>query len=1187
MSSDPLIGTTVGGCLILEVIGQGGMGIIYKARQRSLDRVVALKVLAPNLAKDVNFVGRFQREARAIARINHPNILAVYDVGDDQNTHYMIMELIDGKNLAEMQTEMHGLISWQDAANFVSQAAHGLEAAQAAGIIHRDIKPENLLITKKGVVKVSDFGLAKEANTGHTTTDAVMGTPAFMSPEQCDGKKVDARSDIYSLGGTFYRMITGRLPFEAETAMSMMYRHKHEALIPPHEVVPELPHSISKVVMKMLSKKREQRYQTMADVIKAIGESLHPVSFKSTSAIETPSAGSPATEELSSVPAGVGAPESQDSVEARKSESSANLRAEDSSSSLAFVSQGTPGPSRATSGSGRSPRQAQQEDGNASDSSSRMNMPSSILGIVPMGLSAPIDGYANVSKGDELLSRGDRIAGLKFYKVALQAKNIDNATRSRIELEFNKEVTGRRQAAENLIKRGLLVEASRECRILADLDPSDESARGLLKELDSKLALKRTLVNDIRTSIAGSLFEKAISLWDNSPSDLRDESLGKQIEQLRTVVVPSFKLAEQGEEFSRQGRLEEAISSFEDALKTSAACESARLGLKDAEQKLQRIDHLLKEGYQFSLDQEYVKAVDTWRPILALRPGHPQAIKSIVGACLAHAQNLRAHGNLDGSLAACRMALDADPDNRTIQLATEDLSHLCDKEQALIERANDAAARGRWSEASGYWKEVQRLNPHSKSASTQILQLKKQFSGSALKNIVVVSVVLSIGILAWQYFRENQILADAVKAHRGNSYQKVLELLNPHLYFYRDKQVKMLAEANFYLRIEHAKALENDNMTEAADEYEDLSMNSLASKDQAKELAGRSNFCKVQLLRKLAHTALASRNWKEARDHLKELSTSLQINPLPPTQPMADLERETDETGQFVKSILKGLDAEKSGNKRIALDEYQSAQKLLATLMLPDCTAFIEERLEKLNFNPKLFQELFDKGMAALKKTPPELDAAKSAFLEAAQNNPADRLVPFYLQYVVDLAACDKDGMSLYAVRSPIKGNAWGNQERSVAFCIDRYEWPNQSGAMPKNKVTWIEAHNYCQDVGKQLCESQNWTDGCKGGDGFTTQYPYGNTPDNTSCNTDSLELMPSGSKPLCKNSLGVYDMSGNLAEWINTVPDLPEAMVMGGAYDTPASNGATCNDFQLQTKMFGSIQIGFRCCRPLPKLQE
>jgi len=264
-----LVGQMVGGCQVLDEIGQGGMGVIYRARQVSLDRIVAMKVLAEHLVHDAIFVQRFQREARAIARVNHPNILQVYDVGNQGDIHYMIMELVDGSSLAE-QLETRGTLPWQEATNVIRQGAEGLDAAGQAGIIHRDVKPDNLMITKRGVVKVSDFGLAKEVESSMTATDAVMGTPAYMSPEQCDGKDLDGRSDIYSLGGTFYRILTGRLPFEAETAMSMMYRHKHEPLVPAKEIVPSLPQVVSDVISKMMHKKVEDRYQTMAEVAQAI-----------------------------------------------------------------------------------------------------------------------------------------------------------------------------------------------------------------------------------------------------------------------------------------------------------------------------------------------------------------------------------------------------------------------------------------------------------------------------------------------------------------------------------------------------------------------------------------------------------------------------------------------------------------------------------------------------------------------------------------------------------------------------------------------------------------------------------------------------------------------------------------------------------------------------------------------------
>ena len=272
-SNDQFIGQTLGGCLILDFVGQGGMGVIYKARQKSLDRIVAIKILSHKLSDDATFIERFQREARAIARVNHPNVLAVYDVGDENGIYYMIMEFIDGGNLAEQQ-ERVGVIDYLDACDYIAQAARGLGAAQASGIIHRDIKPDNLMLTTRGVLKVSDFGLARETNSSNTETQAVMGTPAFMSPEQCDGKIVDGRTDIYSLGGTFHKLITGRLPFEAETAMSMMYRHKHEALIPPHEIIPTIPKGLSDIIVRMMQKRREDRYQSMQEVIDSIEDVL-------------------------------------------------------------------------------------------------------------------------------------------------------------------------------------------------------------------------------------------------------------------------------------------------------------------------------------------------------------------------------------------------------------------------------------------------------------------------------------------------------------------------------------------------------------------------------------------------------------------------------------------------------------------------------------------------------------------------------------------------------------------------------------------------------------------------------------------------------------------------------------------------------------------------------------------------
>ncbi len=273
-----LIGKTLGGCAIEKLVGRGGMGEVYLARQLSLDREVAVKVLALIYTENEEFRERFKREARSVAKVNHPNILQIYEVGEAESVYFMVMEFIRGQSVAE-RLEQRGFIEWREAAGYVVQAARGLEGAARARIIHRDVKPDNLMITEDGIIKVSDFGLAKEFTSAELThTDAIMGTPAYMSPEQCDGEALDTRTDIYSLGGTFYRIVTGVLPFNAPTAVAMMYKHKHEAVIPPEEYMPGIPADLSTVILKMMEKRCEDRFQSMAEVADAIEAVLrrHP-----------------------------------------------------------------------------------------------------------------------------------------------------------------------------------------------------------------------------------------------------------------------------------------------------------------------------------------------------------------------------------------------------------------------------------------------------------------------------------------------------------------------------------------------------------------------------------------------------------------------------------------------------------------------------------------------------------------------------------------------------------------------------------------------------------------------------------------------------------------------------------------------------------------------------------------------
>jgi tetratricopeptide (TPR) repeat protein/tRNA A-37 threonylcarbamoyl transferase component Bud32 len=1170
MASDPLIGTTVGGCEILEVIGQGGMGVIYKARQKSLDRIVALKVLARHLATDINFVSRFQKEARAIAKVNHPNILAVYDVGDDSHTNYMIMELIDGQSLAELQSDRRGAIPWEEASDYIRQSAQGLEAAQAAGIIHRDIKPENLMLTKKNVIKVSDFGLAKEsdASTGNTSVDAVMGTPAFMSPEQCDGKKVDARSDIYSLGGTFYRLVSGRLPFEAETAMSMMYRHKHEALIPPHEIVPTVPQAVSTVIVKMMAKKREQRYQTMTEVIDAVDAARKPATSQAAPAVLAPAparnvAPVPVNMDFGGGSAIMPPPAPVEPPPERFAASSEDT--------------GNSGRMRAAGQSGRMPVQPGMPVGfGHADSSSHIHMPTSVMGMTGVGLAAPDEGYTNVSRGDELLGRGDRLAGLKYYRHALKSTALDQATRSRVEQELQKEVDSRRQAAESLLKRGMLVEASRECRVLVELDPADEFSKQMLKDLDSKLSLKRTMVNDIRQAIAASQFERAIKIWEGTSPELRDESLGKQVDQLRSVVVPALKLAEQGDNLTQQGRLEEAISSYEDAIKINGACEPARMGLKEAEQKVQRIEYMLKEGFQASLEQNYEKAVETWKPILQLRPNHPQAVKSMVDAYMAHAQNLRAHGDLEGALVAYKGAAETDKENRTVRRGLEELTNLRDKEQALIDRAQDAAARNRLGEAVGYWKEVQRINPTSKKASQQISQLSRQRSGGLLKATLVLAVLAAVVGGGYEfYYEHNEITAATEMIKQGRFAEARERLAAAHIYIEKSEKDALMKEAEIEVEVEAAKKLEaGAQWPEAEMAYRKLGERFGDDKKRQSEMLGKAAVSRAQHSLLQGTLALTAGKYAEASDHFREIRLINKGGSVLPD--FLPLEERADRATTLADKLSH---AERASDVGTRLKERVEARKLAEELGFNEIRDAIDKQMktEGVEFNPEKAKALADEAKAALQKQ--DYDEAEKKFIESSQGGPQDETVKRYLLYISDVKSCRSEDRELYSKTNPVKTGNWGNDDRgeTSAFCIDRYEYPNKEKELPLVNVSFLDAQAKCKQRGADLCTKNQWESVCKG-ETRINMFPYGADPDDEACNTKGSTVAPSGSKPKCKTSLGIFDMSGNAAEWVT---DNETAWIAGGSFKSTTKQ-AGCLSGSTEKNTMTAPDVGFRCCRKL-----
>lgn len=285
------------GYLLERVIGRGGMGTVYLARQVSLDRPVALKVMSRKWTGDPTFVARFTREAFAAARLNHPNLVQVYDIGEAGGLRYFSMEYVDGRSLADV-VRGSGRLDPETAVGYILQAARGLKHAHDRNMIHRDVKPDNLILDSQGLVKVADLGLVKaphleresfsdSADTAvvgrparklpsdMTGTRMALGTPAYMSPEQCrDAATVDHRSDIYSLGCTLYALVTGQQPFDGDTAVELMSKHAYTPPVPPEELAARVPPELSSAIQRMMAKRPDDRYRDMGEVIRVLEQWL-------------------------------------------------------------------------------------------------------------------------------------------------------------------------------------------------------------------------------------------------------------------------------------------------------------------------------------------------------------------------------------------------------------------------------------------------------------------------------------------------------------------------------------------------------------------------------------------------------------------------------------------------------------------------------------------------------------------------------------------------------------------------------------------------------------------------------------------------------------------------------------------------------------------------------------------------
>ena len=259
---------------ILEKIGNGGMATVFKAKCHVLNRYVAVKILRDEFTTDSEFIKRFNSEAQSAASLTHPNIVSIYDVGNEDNLYYIVMELIQGKTLKDIITE-DGKLSWKWSINVAMQIASALEMAHKNNIIHRDIKPHNIIITEEGTAKVTDFGIAKAvSNSTITAFGTTIGSVHYFSPEHARGGFTDAKSDLYSLGVVLYEMLTGKVPFDADTPVSVALKQVQEEPIDPITYNPDIPVSVNRIILKAMQKDPSLRYQNATEMIKDLSMAL-------------------------------------------------------------------------------------------------------------------------------------------------------------------------------------------------------------------------------------------------------------------------------------------------------------------------------------------------------------------------------------------------------------------------------------------------------------------------------------------------------------------------------------------------------------------------------------------------------------------------------------------------------------------------------------------------------------------------------------------------------------------------------------------------------------------------------------------------------------------------------------------------------------------------------------------------
>ena len=1096
------IGKQLGGCRIDRKLGQGGMGTVFLATQLSLDRQVAIKVLAQNLASNEEFRERFKREARSIAKVNHPNILQVYEVGETEGVHFMVMEFIDGENIAA-RLDRDGFIPWREAAQIVTQAAEGLQKAAEVNIMHRDIKPDNLMITRSGQVKVSDFGLAKQAQVELTQTNTVMGTPAYMSPEQCDGDNLDTRTDIYSLGATFYRMVTGVLPFNAPSPMAIMYKHKHETPTPPQRYMPGIPEDVSAVILRMMEKDRNKRYAAMSAVAEALGRCL-----------------------------------ARNPAQPGSSSSAAMTLKIDVKGGFDFDAPAAPPRSTRTSAVVRR------------DS----------------GVLKNVDDL--VREGDALMKDGHPSAAMGVWRQALAMQPDNPDLKSRIEHSTGESQRFSKQLADDLLRQGNLADLRRNLFERITRDGNDIPAREQLQALDDLERHKRDMVNKIRTLLGNNEYDQALAIWDGLHPELREPAMEKTILHVRTVVQPLLKLVNEARVHAEGGNYESALALYERAAALDPNHELVRLGLRDTKHSLDRLEQYIRDAYEAGIDGRHDEAVALCRKALELSPGHTKARAFAIEHAVAIADQADRKSDLATAQAAWTAVLAFDRNHATGRERAADLHTRLATVNELFIQAQKFNRTRKYGRAVTLFSRALAMDPENRKLRFGLDEARR--NRFYRRRLPAVAIVLAgvLGALAWLWLAFDRLDREAAHLYAQGDYAAATGA-------WRGAEATPLwgaiAAPRIKTDIRRAELFGRLAEAEKMTAYGDFRTAAVALE---KDLAAAQDFPEKPRMRvrlTLAEAALlyAASDAEGALAAYHRAQAAVQ-------EAHAELPGGIAARMEGLAAYVAGLRAEEASTPRQALMHFETAVQTL-----PDF-ADAARRRDRLATAVAGAQNYASQAREAMRKgcNTTVWDDARAQWadaqakarqaLEADPGNPDMRAILLEIQWRLD-AGPDMVYFKL---------------DDTSAFAIDRYEYPNRKGVVPE-RATFFDARARAAAAGKALPSRAEWEYAARGGKDSRRRFPYGNEfSAAASCNSvgtaERLAPEPAGSYPAGNTPEGVADLTGNVAEWIDSgeTKSTPVAVAFGGHFANRQESDLACDAAkQYRTDMVDS-HVGFRCVR-------